>query len=106
MRDFRLNSWGSRLLEAGDSCYGSAVPDLDFTVEISELLIKPFTVTSVRKVEAVGTVPLWALVWLITEMLTKPMAVVSPRSTPTRIKTMMGYVPYTTPQSQTQIVLR
>src|SRR5438552_3168792 len=49
---------------------------------MSELLIKPFTVTSVRKVEAVGIVPLCALVWLMSDELTEPLAVVSPRSTP------------------------
>src|SRR5438132_13607072 len=74
----RLNSLGKRA--ALHSFYGgNAVPDLDFTSEISELLIKPLTVTSVRKVEAVGTVPLWALVWLMSELLTEPLAVVSPR---------------------------
>src|SRR2546422_10304787 len=93
MRDFRLNSWGSRLLEAGDSCYGSAVPDLDFTVEISELLIKPLTVTSVRKVEAVGIVPLCALVSLMSDELTEPLAVVSPRSTPIDAATMLLLFP-------------
>jgi hypothetical protein len=32
---------------------GRVVPDLDFTSEISELLMKPFGFTSVRKFEAV-----------------------------------------------------
>src|SRR5438105_4948591 len=49
---------------------------------MSELLIKPFTVTSVRKLLKLATVPLCALVWLISELLTEPLAVVSPRSTP------------------------
>src|SRR2546422_4192256 len=98
MRDFRLNSWGSRLLEAGDSCYGSAVPDLDFTVEISELLIRPLTVTSVRKVEAVGIVPLCALVWLMSDELTEPLAVVSPRRTAIGTLTSPAFVPSLTPK--------
>jgi hypothetical protein len=42
--------------------YGRAVPDLDLTVEMSELLIKPFTVTSVRKLLKLAVVPLCALV--------------------------------------------
>ena len=57
------------------------MPDLDFTVEMSELLIKPLTVTSVRKLPMLATVPLCALVWLMSELLTEPFAVVSPRST-------------------------
>src|SRR5207247_11479056 len=61
--------------------YGMAVPDLDFTVEISELLIKPLTVTSVRKLLELATVPLCAFVWLISELLTALLEVVSPRST-------------------------
>jgi hypothetical protein len=40
--------------------YGSAVPDFDLTVEMSELLIKPLTVTSVRKVLELAPVPLCA----------------------------------------------
>jgi hypothetical protein len=38
--------------------YGSAVPDFDLTVEMSELLITPLTVTSVRKFVAFAAVPL------------------------------------------------
>jgi hypothetical protein len=42
-----------------NDCYGgSAVPDLDFTVETSELLITPLMVTSVRKLVAFAAVPL------------------------------------------------
>jgi hypothetical protein len=47
--------------------YGRAVPDLDLIVEISELLIKPSTVTSVRKLEELAVVALCALVWLMSE---------------------------------------
>ena len=54
---------------------------MDFTVEMSELLIRPFTVTSVRKLLELATVPLCALVWLMSELLTDPLAVVSPSST-------------------------
>ncbi len=61
---------------------GRAVPDFDFTVEMSELLIKPLIVTSVRKLLEFATVPLWALVWLMSELLTEPLAVVSPSNTP------------------------
>src|SRR5437773_10419568 len=72
--------------------YGRAVPDLDLTVEMSELLIKPLTVTSVRKVEAVGIVPLWALVWLMSELLTARLAVVSPSNTPICTKKLPAFV--------------
>src|SRR2546428_8838555 len=71
------------------SLYGSAVPDLDFTVEMSELLIRPLTVTSVRKLLDVATVPLWALVWLMSDELTDPLPVVSPRSTPIDVETAL-----------------
>src|SRR2546428_9602239 len=64
------------------SLYGSAVPDLDLTVEMSELLIRRLTVTSVRKLLEFATVPLCAFVWLMSDELTEPLAVVSPRSTP------------------------
>src|SRR2546428_4746568 len=64
------------------SLYGSAVPDLDLTVEMSELLIRPLTVTSVRKLLDVATVPLCAFVWLMSDELTEPLAVVSPRGKP------------------------
>ena len=71
----------------------NAVPDLDFTVETSELLISPLIVTSVRKVEAVGTVPLCALVWLTSELLTDLFAVVSPSRTPIGTDTVPEFVP-------------
>lgn len=58
------------------------MPDLDLTVETSELLIKPLTVTSVRKFVAFVAVPLRALVWLTSEALTEPLLFVSPSSTP------------------------
>ncbi len=54
---------------------------MDLTVEMSELLIKPLTVTSVRKLLEFATVPLCALVWLMSDELTDRLAVVSPRST-------------------------
>src|SRR5436309_12656199 len=62
--------------------YGRAVPDLDFAVEISELLIKPLTVTSVRKLLGLATVPLCAFVWLMSDELTEPLPVVSPINKP------------------------
>src|SRR5438132_892443 len=93
----RLNSLGKRA--ALHSFYGgNAVPDLDFTVEISELLIKPLTVTSVRKVEPFGTVPLCALVWLMSELLTEPLAVVSPRRTAIGTLTSPAFAPSLTPK--------
>src|SRR5437870_12494571 len=73
--------------------YGRAVPDLDFTVEISELLIKPLTVTSVRKLLELATVPLCALVWLMSELLTDLLAVVSPKSTLIGTTTLAEPVP-------------
>ena len=55
---------------------------MDFTVEISELLIKPLTVTSVLKLLELVVVPLCAFVWLMSELLTEPLAVVSPINKP------------------------
>src|SRR2546425_356394 len=49
---------------------------------MSELLIKPLTVTSVRKLPEFATVPLCALVWLMSELLTARLALVSPSNTP------------------------
>src|SRR2546422_4656306 len=49
---------------------------------MSELLIKPLMVTSVRKLLELVTVPLCALVWLMSDELTEPLPVVSPRRTP------------------------
>ena len=48
----------------------------------SELLITPLFVTSVRKLPRLVAVPLCALVWLTSEALAEPLAVVSPMSKP------------------------
>ena len=69
------------------------MPDLPLTVLMSEMLMTPLTVTSVRKVVALGTVPLWAFVWLISEMLTTAFSVVSPSSTPIGMETVPGPLP-------------
>src|SRR5438128_7820516 len=57
--------------------YGRAVPDLDFTVEMSVLLIKPLTVSSVRILLEPANVPLCALVWLMSEEFTDSLTVVA-----------------------------
>jgi hypothetical protein len=44
---------------------------------MSEPLIRPLTVTSVRKLPEVAAVPLCAFVWLMSDELIKPLAVVS-----------------------------
>src|SRR5438067_322640 len=61
--------------------HGKAVPDFDFTNEMSALLIEPSAVTSSRKLELSTTWPDCDLVWLISAELTEPSAVVSPMST-------------------------
>src|SRR3989442_13357049 len=53
-----------------------------------ELLMEPLAVTSWRKLVAVAAVPLCALVWLMSEELTEPFALVSPMSTPIVAETL------------------
>ena len=58
------------------------MPDFDFTLETSEALIDPFTVTSSRKFELSAAWPDFHFVRLTSEAFTEPFPVVSPRSTP------------------------
>jgi hypothetical protein len=61
---------------------GSAVPDFDFTIETSEALIEPLTVTSVRKFDPVTGCPDCSLVWLTSVAFTVPFPQVSPSRKP------------------------
>ena len=77
------------------------MPDFNFTVETSVLLIELDTITSLRKLVASTACPDRNFVWLTSDELTEPLAVVSPRSTPigTLISPML--VPSLTPLSVT-----
>src|SRR6202035_581785 len=62
--------------------YGSAVPDLDFTSEMSALSMNPSAFMSSRELRLVTVAPDCDLVWLISAEFTNPSAFVSPISTP------------------------
>ena len=66
----------------------SALPEFSFTVETSELLIEPLTLTSLRKFDMVAVLPLCALVWLMSVLFTLPLLVVSPSKKLTGMTTL------------------
>src|ERR1043166_8357752 len=78
---------------------GSAVPDLDLTNEMSELFRFPSTVISSRKFDPVTGIPLWPLVWLISELFTAPFALVSPN------RTFMGTVTLPSPFTLSSVIM-
>ena len=63
------------------------MPDFDFTVETSVLLIELLTVTSSRKLVASTACPDFNFARLTSDALTVPLPVVSPNSTPIEIGT-------------------
>ena len=83
---------------------GSAVPDLNFTLETSEALIDPLTVTSVRKFELSTGSPDFNFVKLTSEALTDPFPVVSPTSTPIVTLRSPVLVPSLAPSNVTVIL--
>src|SRR5438128_2460291 len=80
------------------------VPDLDWTVEMSVLLISPLTVTSVRKLELVTGLPDCACVCEMSVEFTRRLAEVSPRSTPIGMTTLPLLPLTVTPNKVIEIV--
>src|ERR1043166_3331220 len=78
---------------------GSAVPDLGFNNKMCELFRFPSTVISSRKFDPVTGIPLWPLVWLISELFTAPFALVSPN------RTFMGTVTLPSPFTLSSVIM-
>src|SRR5690242_12231746 len=68
--------------------YGRAVPDFDFTREMSALFRKPSAFRSSRKLVPSTLCPDCDFVWLISAELTNPSAFVSPTSRPKVVDTL------------------
>ena len=73
--------------------YGAPPPERDFTIARSEALIVPLTTTSERKFELVTACPDCDLVWLTSDALTTPLALVSPTNSLIRTSTSFVLVP-------------
>src|SRR3954464_8570409 len=69
----------------GQRPYGKVCPALAFTWPMSDAVMVPLALTSVRKLAAVTGTPDWLLVWPMSVAVTLRLPLVSPRRKPTTI---------------------